>query len=178
MHAAIATIRRNRLGCGCGALLLFAIGFVWWLQRPSYLELPIEVKVPPHRDSFWRETHFTQVRYDDTWGALYVYRQTGDAHADIQGWKTAAEIMAFFDGWLRRHGWRYLEKHSPGDAILPEACFLQDGTHYRLYARGNDPPWEGPWVAVAIDPVYEGAFDVTLITVQPSWLRRLDKSFD
>ena len=106
------------------------------------------------------------------------FRKTGHAQMQIQGWKTTADIMNFFDNWLQGHGWQYLKNSSLHDSYLPEGRFLPQHTQFRLYARTGAHPWDGPWVAVAIDPVYEGAFDVTLITVQPSWLRRLDKSFD
>jgi hypothetical protein len=160
------------------SLVLVVVVACWWLQRPSYLELPIPIRVSPHLDSFWRETHFTQVHYAGSWGALYICRKTGDAHREVQGWKTTTEVMAFFDHWLQQHGWHYQENSSLWDSILPEARFLPMHVQFRLYARSVDRSWEGPWVAVAIDPIYEGAFDVTLVTIQPSWLRRLDESFD
>lgn len=178
MRSAVAFVRRNPFAWGCGTLLLIAIGFGWWLQRPSYLELPIPIKSYPHLESFWRETYFTEVHYSDSWGALYVCRKKGDAHVGIQGWKTSAEVMEFFHSWLRQRGWQYRANSSLQDSIFPEGCSVQEHGQYRLYVRSGNPPWEDPWVAVAVDPVYDGAFDVTLVTVQSSWLRRLDKSFD
>lgn len=171
-------IRRHKVGWGCGALLLLAIGSAWWLQRPSYLELPIPVKSWPHRDAFWSETQFTQVYSPDAWGALYICRKVGDAHAEVQGWTATADVMAFFDNWLQSNGWRYQERSTLRVSILPEGRFLPQHSQFRLYTRAGSNSWEGPWAAVAIDPVYEGAFDVTLVTIRSSWLRRLDKSFD
>ncbi len=172
------SIRRNRFAWGCGALLLFAIGAAWWAQRPSYLELPIPVKCAPHLKSFWTETQFTQAHYADTWGALDICRKTGHAYGEFPGWKTSTDVMTYFHGWLQGHGWHYLAGTSLNSSVLPEGRLLPQHTQFRLYGRTPGRAWEGPWVAVAIDPVYEGAFDVTLITVQPSWLRELDQSFD
>ena len=178
MRVATVSLRHNRFAWGCGLLLLVAVGSGWWLQRPSYLELPIAVKPSSHRHSFWEETHFTQVHYSDSWGADYICRKRGHAYGGRQGWKTTTDAMEFFHSWLEQRGWRYQKNSSLRDSILPEGRFLQNHVQYRVYTRSGHHFWEGPWVAVAVDPAYDGAFDVTLITVQSSWLRELDKSFD
>jgi hypothetical protein len=142
------------------------------------LELPIPVEHSPHFDYFWWETHSAQLRYADSRGALFVYRKVGRAYTSIQGWSTTAEAMGYFDHWLREHDWQYEERDPSGDPILPESRFLQHGTEYRFYRRPGDLWGDGPRIGVAIDPIHEGAFNVTLVTSQPSWLRRLWDSFD
>ena len=172
-------------GClwGCGGLLLLCSLGGWWLQRPSYLVLPIPMKAHPHED-FWYETLTAELHYRDGHGALYLHRRV-DMAWESEGWKTTAQVMEHFDGWLRGHGWDY--SAGTNEHILPESRFLEEGTEYRFYRRPGDRWGEGPLVAVAVEPLTRHgkfveprpfAYYVTLVTAKPSWLRRLADSFD
>lgn len=168
---------RPHFAWGCAAILVFALLCAWFAQRPSYLDLDIPVKPFPRLGYFWYETSYTQLRYSDSPGALYVLRRVGRARSRVQGWRNETEVMAFFDRWLRQHGWEYRESSYP-HAILPESRFLRSGIEYRLYLRPGDPWGYGPLVGVAVAPLQDESFDITLVTSRPSWLRSLATSLD
>lgn len=151
------------------------------MLRPSYLEISVPVR--PHAIGyFWWETQYSELRYADEVGALYLFRQVGTAYADVHGWQTVDEASAYFDDFLRKDGWVEADAYlfESGDHILPESRFLKKGKEgFRVYTRPDDRLARGARVAFSIQSIPEvRGYEVAVVTAQPSWLRYLANFFD
>lgn len=98
-------------------------------------------------------------------------------------WKSQEEIVAQFEQWLCSHGWVIRQIYSEGDPVIPEAEFLgKSPAGVRHFTRPGDESGNEGRVALAVWPIYSGeyllGYNVVLATVRPSFLRRLQQSFD
>lgn len=155
--------------------LLLAAVITAWMALPHYIELRIAVAPQESGSDFWREQQYSSLSYARVSGTLWLYRQVGTAYPETHGWKSAPEILDFFDSQLRERGWSKLS-NGGNDALLPENR-LVGRSMVRTYIRPGDsePPAR---VFVAAWPV-NGAdsFHVVLVTANPSPLYRLSHGF-
>jgi hypothetical protein len=159
------------------ALPAVALAAYLWLA-PGYIGLDIPVARHQGGGEFWWELHRTKLAYADSAGVLYVQRQVGTAYPDPHGWKTAAEVLNFFDERLRERGW---EKAwvSTDDPSAPETRLLPE-QNYRNYYRPQDKH-PAPRVIVAVWPIKGGivdGFNDALTTSNPSLLMQIATGFD
>jgi hypothetical protein len=142
--------------------------------QPTHLALDIPVQSNPV-GYFWWEEQRAELAYADEWGVLYVHRQAGTAYPEQQGWRTADAAFAYFDGWLKAHGWKP-GGSSSDSPTLPESRLLA-AANVRVYHRDGGGL---EFVRLAIWPVGGSVdgFHVVLVTERQSWLRRISKGLD
>jgi hypothetical protein len=160
------------------AILAAAIALAagWW-AKPGYIDLDLPVAGHKGGGAFWWESHHARLAYADAAGALYVHRRVGTAYPDTQGWKTTADVFAYFDPLLRQRGWEPAAAATT-DAALPETRLLP-ATGLRTYYRPSHPGAESR-VMMAVWPIsgsVEG-FNVVLTTANPSLAMRLSRAMD
>jgi hypothetical protein len=170
------------------AYLLLA---AWWISLTSYLDL--YVPLHSYRGDVWDKTHRTALSRTGESGVEYVLRRDGTAYTKDVGWRSAAEGLRHFDGWLGGRGWERTEIYTQGDPILPESEFLEFGETYAVYTRPEDRSGFGGnrrgaagRVVVAVWPVCNGGepdccvqgFNVVMATARPSFRKALSDAFE
>lgn len=158
-------------------LVVLLIG-AFALFSPGYLDLGIQVVPHQGGGGFWWESHRTELAYDDSAGALYVFRQVGTGYPDTQQWKTVADVFGFFDEQLRQRGWT-LTSTGGSDPAVPETRLL-GADNIKRYYRPQDAHAGSPYVIVAAWPIGGAVdgFNVVLTTANPSLLKRLWSGLD
>ena len=159
------------------ALVLFLAGG-WWLTKPDYLV--IDVPAPKHLGggAFWDDVQLTEQRFDDAAGVYYIRRMSGRAYPYAQHWKTAEEVLSYFDAWMQERGWDSAAV-TVSNFELPESHFLGVVKAKRYYHESEGyAPTEDAQVAVwPIGNNVEG-FNVVFVTSRRSWLNKLQRDFD
>ena len=158
MHAVVVT-----------ALAIAAIA----LSTRDFLDL--DIPVAPHQGggAFWWESHRTELAYHESPGVFYVHRQVGTGYADVQQWKTEADMFVFFDRQLAERGWT-LTSTGTSDPAVPETRLLPAESIHRYY-RPDDAHPGSPYVIVVAWPVggtVEG-FNVVFTTLSSSLWKQL-----
>src|SRR5262249_20534411 len=101
-------------------------------------------------------------------------RQVGTAYPDHpHGWKSAAEVLSFFDDRLRERGWEKASVSSD-DPTVPETRLLPEQNHRTYYRPRDKHP--AAQVIVAVWPIKGGiveGFNVVLTTSNPSLLKQI-----
>lgn len=157
---------------GCVALAGAAYGL-----SPGYLIVDIPVARHQGSGAFWHETQWSELRYADSAGNLYVHRQVGTAYPETHRWSTPEEALAFFSVQLTARGWR-LSGYAGNDPVLPESRLVEHRLVNR-YVRNDDPTSETD-LHVAVWPIggTVTGFHVVLTSANPSLLRRVSRAFD
>lgn len=154
---------------GCAAYLFFA---------PRYIDLDIVVQRHQGGGEFWWEQHRIELAYADSGGVLFVQRQVGTAYPDTHGWKTTADVFAFFDKQMRARGWEVTEG-ATDDPAAPETRLLPKQNFHRYYRPHDRHPARYAILAVwRIDSDVVEGFHVALTTANPSLLMRISRGLD
>jgi hypothetical protein len=163
MHAVVIT-----------ALVIAAIA----LSSRDFLEIDVPVTRHQGGGEFWWESHRTELALEDSAGKYYVYRQVGTGYADSQGWKTEAEVFAYFDKRLAERGWS-MTSTGGSDPAVPESRLLPSESIHRYY-RFDDAHAGSPYAIVVTWPIGSGVdgFNVVLTTVQPSLWKQFWSGLD
>jgi hypothetical protein len=147
---------------------------VAWLYMPDYVVLQVPVAKHLGGGDFWWESQYSTLAFADEPGVQYVHRQVGTAYPDAQGWKTEAEVIAYFDAWFAAHGWD-VSRQAYGEPFLPETRLVKQ-EQTRCYSHSDDRGPRRTYACVAVWPIasdtVEG-FNVALATSRPSWLQRV-----
>ena len=148
-----------------------AIALAFQLQ-PAHvvLDIPVTPNAPGY---FWWEEQTSQLSYADSWGVLYVHRTVGTAYPTMQGWHTAEEAFAHFNGWLTANGWIYAGIGVENSAV-PESRLLKP-EQGRSFHRSTDPNIRA---TVMVWPTGASGFHVVVTTQRPSWARILQRGLD
>ena len=186
-----APARRRRIGRALiGGVALLGLAWLgWWTATPDYIEL--DIPAPLHsrgiREVWWEEMR-GKVRYSSYdergglgWKVGYdaIVRRTGVVKPDDSALKSERQILEHLHGWLTARGWVLMERglKDPASPERERSPLAREKPAVRTYGRADDPFGSEGRITVEVRPDAPW-YDVVVASSRPSFLRRLDKSFD